>query len=100
MIDPEKLNEVQLNLPDCQQRDFQFIEQSEAIPLGIFRYQDNFLLCYDKFAFMITTHGELIKNKYKRIEWESDPQSVAFYYPYVLAFDHNFIEIRHVETVS
>lgn len=35
-----------------------------------------------------------------RIEWESVPQSVAFYHPYVFAFDLNFIEIRHVETVS
>jgi hypothetical protein len=35
-----------------------------------------------------------------RIEWISNPRSVAFYHPYVLAFDTKFIEVRHAETVS
>lgn len=35
-----------------------------------------------------------------RIEWEGSPQSVAFCNPYIVAFDQNFIEVRHVDTVS
>ncbi|KAG2178384.1 hypothetical protein INT44_001536, partial [Umbelopsis vinacea] len=32
------------------------------------------------------------------IEWEGQPESFAFSYPYVLAFEPNFIEIRHMLT--
>lgn len=68
VIDPERLSDVQLNLPDCEQksREFRFIKEAEALPLGIFRLGEHFLLCYDQFAFMVTTHGELVKHKYKR----------------------------------
>lgn len=37
---------------------------------------------------------------FSRIEWEGHAHAVAYQYPYVIAFDHRFIEIRHVETVS
>jgi hypothetical protein len=82
-------------------RDYQFLLNAEAPkPLGIFRCNEkNFLLCYDKFAFLMSTRGDYVKEKYKRIEWESNPVSVAFSYPYVVAFDPKFIEIRHVDTV-
>lgn len=51
--------------------------------------------------------GQIIKKTEKlnlylfiRIEWEGHAHAVAYQYPYILAFDHRFIEIRHVETVS
>jgi hypothetical protein len=32
------------------------------------------------------------------IRWEGTPQAFALNYPYILAFEPSFIEIRHVET--
>jgi hypothetical protein len=34
------------------------------------------------------------------IEWEGMPESFAFSYPYVMAFDPSFIEVRNIHTVS
>ncbi|KAL9553295.1 hypothetical protein MBANPS3_003354 [Mucor bainieri] len=98
VIDLDHLSEVnQPNLPDLEHRDFNFVATSDAKPLNMFKCKDNFLMCYDQFAFLITTHGDYVK-KFKRIDWEGHPHAVAYHYPYVLAFDHRFIEIRHVET--
>ncbi|EPB87263.1 hypothetical protein HMPREF1544_05985 [Mucor circinelloides 1006PhL] len=97
VIDLDHLSEVKPNLPDLEHRDFNFVATSDAKPLNMFKCKDNFLMCYDQFAFLITTHGDYVK-KFKRIEWEGHPHAVAYHYPYVLAFDHRFIEIRHVET--
>lgn len=33
------------------------------------------------------------------VEWEGHPLSFALRYPYLVAFDTTFIEVRHVETV-
>ncbi|RCH90408.1 RHO1 GDP-GTP exchange protein 2, partial [Rhizopus stolonifer] len=32
------------------------------------------------------------------INWEGHPLSFVYHYPYILAFDSSFIEIRHVNT--
>ncbi|EIE89601.1 hypothetical protein RO3G_14312 [Rhizopus delemar RA 99-880] len=87
------------NLPDPTHPDFAFMQQKgqELRPLGMFRCRENYLLCYDSFAFMVNTHGSFVRNM-PLIEWEGMPQSVAFYYPYIIGFDPRFIEIRHVET--
>lgn len=99
VIDLERLNEVSTNFPDLNHRDYQFLVGDLPKPISIFRCNEkNFLLCYDRFAFRMTTHGDYVKDGYKRIEWESNPISVAFHYPYVLAFDSKFIEVRHAET--
>lgn len=34
------------------------------------------------------------------IEWEGVPHSFALWYPYLLAFDSNFIEIRSVQNAE
>ncbi|KAI7903164.1 CNH domain-containing protein [Cokeromyces recurvatus] len=98
VIDLENLSEVKHNLPNLEDKDFSFITTSDAKPFNIFRYNEYFLMCYDKFAFLIDSHGDFVKGKCRKIEWESNPYSVAFYYPYVIAFDNKFVEIRHVET--
>ncbi|KAI9270866.1 CNH domain-containing protein [Sporodiniella umbellata] len=87
------------NLPDSTHSDFAFVQQKgqELKPLGMFRCRENYLLCYDEFAFMVNTHGALVRET-PLIEWEGSPQSVAFSYPYVVGFDPRFIEVRHVET--
>ncbi|KAF1800508.1 CNH domain-containing protein [Mucor lusitanicus] len=97
VIDLDHLSEVKPNLPDLEHRDFNFVATSDAKPLNMFKCKDNFLMCYDRFAFLITTHGDYVR-RFKRIDWEGHPHAVAYHYPYVLAFDHKFIEIRHVET--
>lgn len=33
-------------------------------------------------------------------EWEGNPENIVFEYPYVIAFDPQFIEVHHVDTVS
>ncbi|RCI06133.1 hypothetical protein CU098_012465 [Rhizopus stolonifer] len=87
------------NLPDPNHPDFNFVQQrgQELRPLGMFKCRENYLLCYDAFAFMVNMHGSFVRDA-TMIEWEGVPQSVAFYYPYVIGFDTRFIEIRHVET--
>lgn len=87
------------NLPDMTHPDFAFV-QPDVRPLGMFKCRDShYLLCYNAFAFMVDVHGSLATDA-SIIEWEGVPQSVAFYYPYVIGFDTRFVEIRHVETVS
>ncbi|KAI9281061.1 CNH domain-containing protein [Sporodiniella umbellata] len=86
------------NLPDPSHLEFAFVQQQKELkPLGMFKCRENYLLCYDTFVFMVNTHGSLVRD-IPIIEWEGIPQSVVFYYPYVVGFDTRFIEIRHVET--
>ncbi|CAO3684803.1 unnamed protein product [Umbelopsis ramanniana] len=55
------------------------------------------LVCYDEYAFYIDGKGRRKRSSFL-IEWECQPDSFAFSYPYVLAFEPNFIEIRHMLT--
>ncbi|CEP17756.1 hypothetical protein [Parasitella parasitica] len=98
IINLEALN-MNRNLPDMANPDFGFVQQrgDDLRPLGMFRCREHYLLCYDAFAFMVNVHGAFVKGA-PLIEWEGVPQSVAFYYPYVIGFDARFVEIRHVET--
>ena len=65
VIDLDHLSEVKPNLPDLEHRDFNFVATSDAKPLNMFKCKDNLLMCYDQFAFLITTHGDYVK-KFKR----------------------------------
>jgi hypothetical protein len=99
IINLEALN-MNRNLPDMNNPDFGFVQhRSDLRPLGMFRCKENYLLCYDAFAFMVNVHGAFVRNT-PLIEWEGTPQAVAFWFPYVIGFDARFIEVRHVETVS
>ncbi|CAO3594948.1 unnamed protein product [Absidia cylindrospora] len=98
VIDLENLS-MNRNLPDIQHPDFAFVQQRDDLkPLGLFKCRQHYLLCYDAFAFLVDTHGSFVQESYAWIAWEGTPQAIAFYYPYVVAFDARFIEIRHVET--
>lgn len=67
-----------------------------ARPLGIFRATDNeFLLCYDTFAFYATRQGYPCRDL-KPIDFEGRPETAAFHPPYLLLFSASFIEIRHI----
>ncbi|ORX87634.1 CNH-domain-containing protein [Basidiobolus meristosporus CBS 931.73] len=76
-----------------------FVTKKEnAHPIDIFRLKDgDFLLCYNEFAFYVNKNGRRARASWV-INWEGNPTSFAFQYPYILAFDPTFIEVRHVET--
>lgn len=66
VIDLDHLSQVKPILPDLEHRDFSFVATSDAKPLNMFKCKNNFLMCYDQFAFLITTHGDCVKkfNRY------------------------------------
>lgn len=67
----------------------------ESRPLGMFRLGDNeFLLCYDEFAFFADKHGDPLVDRYNSImEWDGKPNSVAYSSPYVICFSSMMIEV-------
>ncbi|KAF8628723.1 hypothetical protein AX17_005945 [Amanita inopinata Kibby_2008] len=70
-------------------------------PIGMFRSAENeFLLCYNEFGVYVNKRG--IPNRPSTgtgtIEWEGRAESVAIHPPYILLFDNQFIEIRHIKT--
>jgi hypothetical protein len=52
------------------------------------------LVCLE-FAFYIDKTGRRSQHRFK-IEWEGHPTAFAYHYPYVIAFEQQFIEIRSV----
>lgn len=56
-----------------------------------------FLLNYSDFSFFVNRNGWRARPDW-RISWEGTPNAFALSYPYILAFEPNFIEIRHIET--
>lgn len=77
-----------------------FVRKRENLkPLAIFRIDSEFLLCYDEFAFYVNRTGWRSRKDFM-VYWEGYPTAFALHYPYVLAFEPTFVEIRHVETGS
>ncbi|EGN96888.1 hypothetical protein SERLA73DRAFT_58376 [Serpula lacrymans var. lacrymans S7.3] len=66
-------------------------------PIGMFRVDNEFLLCYDEFGVYVDKHGEPSRIG-GTIEWEGTAERVALHAPYVLLFDSRFIEVRHLST--
>lgn len=52
-----------------------------------------------EFAFYIDGQGNRARPEFL-IEWKGTPESFIFSYPYLLAFEPNFIEIRDIFTVN
>lgn len=79
---------------------FRFLEKREDIrPIAMFRLRGEFLLCYSDFAFFVNTNGWKSRQSWM-INWEGQPQGCALCYPYILAFEPDFIEIRNAETAE
>ncbi|PCH36385.1 CNH-domain-containing protein [Wolfiporia cocos MD-104 SS10] len=77
-----------------------FVRKKENLkPLAIYRIDNEFLLCYDEFAFYVNKVGWRSRKDFM-VFWEGYPTGFALHYPYVLAFEPTFVEIRHVETGS
>ncbi|KAI8636628.1 CNH domain-containing protein [Parasitella parasitica] len=83
--------------PEDEELSFVF-NRPDVRPVTIYRIQfAEYLVCYNEFAFFVDQRGRFIRSS-ARIDWEGAPDSFALSYPYVLAFEPDFIEIRNVHT--
>ena len=76
--------------------DFVSLEK-DAKPIHIERLNGEFLLNYSDFSFFVNRNGWRARPEWK-IDWEGTPQSFALSYPYILAFEPSFIEVRHIDS--
>ena len=114
--------------PDDEELSFVF-DRQDIRPVSIYRIQfAEYLVCYNgksfflyfelvdqeskngllkiciimkfkiEFAFIVDQRGRL-KRASCRIDWESTPDAFALCYPYILAFEPEFIEVRNIITV-
>jgi len=89
--------EVQ-SLLDQADTSLDFVARKENVkPIHIERMNGEFLLNYSDFSFFVNRNGWRARPDWK-ILWEGTPNAFALSYPYILAFEPNFIEIRNVET--
>ncbi|KAH3664177.1 hypothetical protein OGAPHI_004891 [Ogataea philodendri] len=90
-------NEIK-QLLDAADTSLDFVIGKEGLkPLEIDRINSDFLLSYSNFSFFINHSGWRSRSKWI-IYWEGVPHAFALWYPYLLAFENGFIEIRHVES--
>ncbi|ORZ25987.1 CNH domain-domain-containing protein [Absidia repens] len=67
-------------------------------PITLYRVQfAEFLICYNEFGFFVDQRGRWIRSSHI-MEWEGEPDAFALSYPYVLAFEPGFIEVRNILT--
>ncbi|KAJ2959350.1 hypothetical protein NQZ79_g5117 [Umbelopsis isabellina] len=86
-------------LLDPEDENLQFVfGRQDVKPLAIYRIQfAEYLICYNEFAFYVDQKGRRKRTEW-RIDWEGTPESFALHYPYILAFEPAFIEVRNIET--
>ncbi|KAK9454349.1 CNH domain-containing protein [Dipodascopsis uninucleata] len=86
------------SLLDPADTSLDFVVHREGLrPIAIYRLNGDFLLNYSDFSFFVNRNGWRSRPDWM-IHWEGLPQSFALSYPYILAFEPSFIEIRHVES--
>jgi len=85
-------------LLDPNDESLEFVRKKETLrPMAIYRIYNDFLLCYDEFAFYVNKSGRRSRKEFM-VHWEGMPTGFALHEPYVLAFEPSFVEIRHIET--
>ncbi|KAL1915675.1 uncharacterized protein VTP21DRAFT_6434 [Calcarisporiella thermophila] len=95
IVDLETLNTQGLLDPSDASLDF-VLRRENVRPVAIYRVRTGeFLLCYNEFAFFVDKVGRRARPDWL-ITWEGSPTTFAFCYPYVLAFEPSFIEVRNV----
>ncbi|KAG0309254.1 RHO1 GDP-GTP exchange protein 2 [Dissophora globulifera] len=73
------------------------LKRPESVPVSMFKIDtDTFLMCYSDFAFTMSKNGSLVKKEL--IEFEGRAESFTMVYPYIIAFEKELIEVRHIET--
>ncbi|TAQ84527.1 hypothetical protein B7494_g7152 [Chlorociboria aeruginascens] len=88
------------SLLDQADTSLDFVARKENVkPIHIERLNGEFLLNYSDFSFFVNRNGWRAKPDW-RIDWEGTPQSFALSYPWILAFEPNFIEIRNIDTID
>ncbi|KAI9675539.1 MAG: RHO1 GDP-GTP exchange protein 2 [Trizodia sp. TS-e1964] len=88
------------SLLDQADTSLDFVARKDVVkPIQIERMNGEFLLNYSEFSFFVNRNGWRARPDWK-ITWEGQPQAFALNYPYILAFEPNFIEIRHIENLS
>ncbi|KAG9312999.1 CNH-domain-containing protein [Chiua virens] len=96
IVDLESLDTQ--SLLDPADASLDFVRKRENLrPMAIYRIDNEFLLCYDEFAFYVNRNGWRSRPNFM-VHWEGSPTGFAMRYPYVMAFEPTFVEIRHVET--
>ncbi|KAK9235462.1 CNH domain-containing protein [Lipomyces kononenkoae] len=84
------------SLLDPADTSLDFVMHKEGLkPIAIYRIESDFLLNYSDFSFYVNRNGWRSRPDWM-IYWEGLPQSFVFCFPYIIAFEPSFIEIRHV----
>ena len=85
------------SLLDQADTSLDFVARKENVrPIHIERLNGEFLLNYSEFSFFVNRNGWRARPEW-RIDWEGTPLSFALSYPWILAFEVNFIELRNIE---
>lgn len=85
------------SLLDQADTSLDFVNRKEGVkPIHIERLNGEFLLNYSEFSFFVNRNGWRARPEW-RIDWEGTPQNFALSYPWILAFEPNFIELRNME---
>ncbi|KAL4913942.1 CNH domain-containing protein [Aspergillus aurantiobrunneus] len=86
------------SLLDQADTSLDFVARKENVkPIHIERMNGEFLLNYSDFSFFVNRNGWRARSDWK-ISWEGTPNAFALSFPYILAFESNFIEFRHIDT--
>lgn len=86
------------SLLDQADTSLDFVARKEGVkPIHIERLNGEFLLNYSEFSFFVNRNGWRARPEW-RIDWEGTPLSFALSYPWILAFEQNFIELRNIES--
>lgn len=86
------------SLLDPADTSLDFVIRREALkPMAIYRLHKDFLLNYADFSFFVNRNGWRSRPEW-RIDWEGLPQAFSLSYPYLIAFEPSFVEIRHIDT--
>ncbi|CAO3653732.1 unnamed protein product [Cunninghamella echinulata] len=95
LLDP---NDKQLAFVTEREREEYILLRRTMKHIAIFRTpRGDYFVCYDEYGFYIDGKGNRLYPKFK-ILWEGNPEAFACQYPYVIAFEPSFIEIRHIIT--
>ncbi|KAL6902865.1 CNH domain-containing protein [Trichoderma evansii] len=85
------------SLLDQADTSLDFVARKEgAKPIHIERLNGEFLLNYSEFSFFVNRNGWRARPEW-RIDWEGSPQNFALSYPWILAFEQNFVELRNID---
>lgn len=88
------------SLLDPADTSLDFVIRREALkPISIYRIHKDFLLNYSDFSFFVNRNGWRSRSDWI-IHWEGLPQGFAISYPYLIAFEPSFVEIRHIDTAE